>query len=217
MKDRRRGLTRHAAVIVLLTGLAGVPAVAAQSAARPQAAATRAVATSPAPVVPAAAVGSEYVIGTEDVLGIVFWRDESMSADVVVRPDGKISLPLLQDVQAAGMTPDQLRARLEVEAKRFVGDPSATVIVKEIRSRKVYITGQVARPGPYPMLSSMTVLQLIATAGGLLEYADRKRIMVVRAEGEVPTVFTFNHEDFVNRRNLRQNILLKPGDTVVVP
>ena len=199
--------------LVALACLAGVTPCRAQSNGAP-APNRPAVMRAAAPAVPAI---PDYVIGTEDVLGVVFWRDETMSADVIVRPDGKISLPLLQDVQAAGLTPEQLRARLEAEAKRFVGDPSATVIVKEIHSRKVYITGQVTRPGPYPMLSQTTVLQLIATAGGLLEYADRKRIMIVRTEGDVSTVFTFNHDDFVNRRNLRQNILLKPGDTVVVP
>ena len=116
------------------------------------------------------------------MLSIVFWRDKDMSADVVVRPDGKISLPLLNDVQAAGLTPDQLRDQLTKAAAKFVEEPNATVVVKEIHSRKVFITGNVAKAGTYPLTGDMTVLQLIAVAGGLLEYADSKNIVVMRTE-----------------------------------
>jgi len=164
------------------------------------------------------AAPADYVIGPGDVLAIVFWREPDMSvADVVVRPDGRISIPLLNDVVVSGLTPIQLRQKLTTEAQRLVQDPNVTIVVKQINSRRVFITGQVAKPGPYPLTSSMNVLQLISTAGGLLEYADGKDIVVMRNEGGKTTEFTFNYKEVVHRKNLKQNIDLKPGDTVIVP
>ena len=160
---------------------------------------------------------ADYVVGAGDVLGVVFWRERELTADVVVRPDGKISLPLMNDVEVAGLTPDQVRERVVGRAKEFVEDPNATVIVKQINSRWVYVTGQVGKPGPYPLTGPTTVLQLIATAGGVLEYADTKNIIVMRNENGKPSYFRFNYKDVVRQRNLKQNIALKPGDTVVVP
>jgi polysaccharide export outer membrane protein len=160
---------------------------------------------------------ADYVIGPDDVLTVVFWRDKDLSGDVAVRPDGKISLPLLNDVQASGLTPDQLRVQLTEAATRFVEDPTVTVIVKEINSRKVFITGQVAKPGPYALAGPTTVLQLIAMAGGVLEYADSKNITILRNENGRPVSYRFNYKDVSKRKNLRQNIELKPGDTIIVP
>jgi polysaccharide biosynthesis/export protein len=158
-----------------------------------------------------------YVIGPQDVLSVVFWRDKDMSADVVVRPDGNISLPLLNEVAAAGLTPEQLRAKLTEAASKFVEDPTATVVVKEIHSRNVYITGNVAKPATYPLIGDMNVLQLIALAGGLQEYADAKNIVVIRTEGGRQQYRKFNYKDVVRQKHVEQNILLKPNDTVVVP
>jgi len=169
------------------------------------------VAVAPVPTPP------DYVIGPDDHLSIVFWRDKDMSTEVVVRPDGKISLPLLDDVQAAGYTPDQLRAKLVEAAGKYVEQPNATVVVKEIHSRNVYITGKVAKSGTYPMTAGMNVMQLIALAGGLLEYADEKNIVVIRNEGGRPQYHQFNYRDVVNRKRPEQNIVLRPGDTLVVP
>jgi polysaccharide biosynthesis/export protein len=164
---------------------------------------------------PAADFPADFVIGPEDVLSIVFWRDKEMSTEVTVRPDGKISLPLLDEVQAAGLTPAALRAHLVEASKRFFGNPSVTVIVNEINSRKVFITGQVVKPGSYVIAAPTTVLQLIAMAGGLKDFADARNIMIVRQERGRTSSYRFNYKEF--RRNLRQNIELKPGDTVVVP
>jgi len=158
-----------------------------------------------------------YVIGPEDVLTIVFWRDKDLSAEVVVRPDGKISLPLLNDVVAAGYTPEELRAQLVKGAAKFLEDPNATVVVKEIHSRKVFVTGQVSKSGSYPLTGEMNVLQMIAHVGGLLEYADSKNIVVLRTENGQERRFKFNYKDVVKGKNLQQNILLKPGDTIIVP
>jgi len=158
-----------------------------------------------------------YVIGPEDVLAVVFWRDKDMSADVVVRPDGKISLPLLNDVVAAGYTPDELRAQLVKSAARYLEEPNATVVVKEIHSRKVFVTGQVGKAGSYPLVGEMNVLQMIAHVGGLLEYADSKNIVIVRNESGSERRFKFNYKDVVKGKNVEQNIALKPGDTIIVP
>jgi polysaccharide export outer membrane protein len=161
---------------------------------------------------------SDYVIGADDQLRIVFWRDESLSGDVVVRPDGKISLTLLNDVQAAGLTPNQLREALTQAAARYVTDPSVTVIVKAINSRRVYVTGQVNKPGPYLLNDNMTVLQMLAVAGGLQEWADADHILVMRTDATGQTKsYKFNYKDVRKGKGLQQNIPLKPGDTIVVP
>lgn len=164
-----------------------------------------------------ASVPSGYVIGAGDILSIVFWRDKDMSAEVMVRPDGKISLPLLNDIDAAGSTPEELRERLTQAAGKYIDDPNATVVVKDIRSRNVFITGFVAKPSTYPLVSPMNVLQLIALAGGLLDYANSKQIVVVRNENGKTTYHKFNYNDVVRQKHIEQNIALRPGDTVVVP
>lgn len=179
---------------------------AAQPAA-PSAGATGSVASTPA----------DYVVGAEDVLGVFFWREKDMSADVVVRPDGKISLPLLNDVEVEGLTPDQVRQKVTELARRYIEDPNATIVVRQINSRKVYITGNVERPGTFPLLRPTTLLQLIALAGGLREFANAGDIVLVRTEGSRQESFTFNYDQMKNRKNLSQNIFLKPGDTVIVP
>lgn len=163
------------------------------------------------------ALPADYLIGPDDVLSIVFWREKDISADVVVRPDGRISLPLLNDVQAAGLTPEQLRVVLDKAAEKYLEDPRATVVVKQINSRRVFITGQVAKQGPYPLMSGMTVMQLITVAGGLLDFADEDNISVVRKENGRNVSYRFNYSEVKRRRNLTQNIELKPGDTVIVP
>jgi polysaccharide biosynthesis/export protein len=181
-------------------------------------------ATTPAPggakpAAPPAAVSvapAGYVIGPEDVLGVLFWREKDISGDVIVRPDGKITLPLLNDVQAAGMTTEELRALLTTAAARFVEEPNVTVVVRQINSRRVFITGQIAKPGPYMLTPGLTVMQLIALAGGLTEFADSKNIIIMRTEKGKPLAYRFNYKEVVDRKNLQQNIELKPGDTVVV-
>ena len=170
------------------------------------------------PVVPAGVVPPPgYVIGPEDVLSIVFWREKDLSTDAAVRPDGMITVPLLNDVHAAGLSPEQLRERIQTGAAKFVEDPTVTVVVKAINSRKVFITGLVAKPGQYPLAGPTSVMQLIAMAGGLQEYANSKRILIMRTEGGEQVAMPFNYQDVLNRKNLKQNIDLLPGDTVIVP
>ena len=174
-----------------------------------------ATANEPVTARPAVVPPAGYVIGPDDVLSIVFWRDKDMSSQVTVRPDGKITLPLLDDVQAAGLTPTDLRAQLAAESKRFFENAHVTVVVQQINSLKVFITGLVAKPGPYPLTAPTTVLQLISMAGGLKDFADSKNITIVRTNGRQTSTFQFNYREI--GRNLSQNIELKPGDTVVVP
>jgi polysaccharide biosynthesis/export protein len=171
-----------------------------------------------APAGPVADVPPEYVIGPQDVLGINFWRDTDMTGDVTVRPDGRITLPLIGDVTAAGLTPEQLKAVIQKGAAKLIEDPTITVIVRQINSRKVFITGQVATPGAHVLTGPLTVMQLISLAGGLTEYAKKKEITVMRTEPTgKQTVLPFNYSDVSRGKNLAQNIVLKPGDTVVVP
>jgi polysaccharide export outer membrane protein len=171
-----------------------------------------------APTVPGGIVPPPgYVIGTDDVLSIVFWREKDLSAEVVVRPDGKISLPLLDEIDVVGLTPAELREKVMLEANKIVEDANATVVVKQINSRRVFITGSVNKPGVYQLTGPMTVVQLIAVAGGLLEFADGDKIKVMRTEKAAPVAFPFNYKRFSEGKNLDQNILLKPGDTVIVP
>jgi polysaccharide biosynthesis/export protein len=166
----------------------------------------------------AAALPPGYVVGAGDLLSIVFWRDKDMSADVTVRPDGKISLPLINDITAAGYAPEELRTKITEAASKFVTEPDVTVVVREIRSRNVYILGNVLKAGAYPLNSDMNVLQLIALAGGTLEYAKTKEIKIHRpgSNGQ-EAIFTFNFNDVVQGKRTTDNIVLKPNDTVYVP
>jgi polysaccharide export outer membrane protein len=174
--------------------------------------------TSYAPVVPPnTVVPKGFLIGPEDVLAVHFWRDQEMSGDVMVRPDGMITLPLVGDIRAAGLTPESLKEAIEKAASRLITEPSVTVAVKEINSRKVFITGEVTKPGPYPLSGPRTVMQLIAVAGGLLEYADKDNIVVLRTINGQQKSYKFRYSDVSKGRGLEQNIELQPGDTVVVP
>lgn len=208
----RRLTIRAGLLLGLVCGLASA-APGQQASTAPKPAAGGAGVPTPASV----AVPKDYVIGAQDVLSIVFWRDKDMSAEVTVRPDGKISLPLLNEIQAAGDTPEQLRAKILEAASKLIEEPNATVVVKEIHSRNVFITGNVMKPGTFPLTNDMNVLQLIALAGGLQEYADSKKILVIRTENGRQQYHKFNYNDVVKQKHVEQNITLKLGDTVVVP
>jgi polysaccharide export outer membrane protein len=158
-----------------------------------------------------------YVIGPEDVLTIVYWRDKDMTTDVQVRPDGKISLPLINEVDAAGLTPEQLREELTRRSQEFFEDPNVAVVVKTINSRKVFVMGQVAKTGPFPLTGPTTVMQLLSLAGGLGEYADSENIRILRTEKGRQVSYRVNYKDLRSGKKLEQNIELKPGDTIVVP
>jgi polysaccharide export outer membrane protein len=216
---RRPGLCQLVTALIVAQvsiGAAAPPQVA--SAPGAQAAGNGSPAAPGAPAAPAGVTPPpDYVIGPDDVLTIIFWREKDMSADVGVRPDGRISLPLLNELQAAGLTPEQLRTNITQAATKYIEEPTVTVVVKQINSRRVFITGQVAKPGPYPLIGPVTVLQLITIAGGVLEYADSENISVVRTVNGKPTRTRFNYKEFTRGKNLAQNIDLKPGDQIIVP
>jgi polysaccharide biosynthesis/export protein len=199
---------------VCIALLVFVPAsLAAQ---RPSTAAPSASAAT-APGSSAADLPRDYVIGSDDVLEVKFWKDPNLSREVIVRPDGKIALELLSELKAAGLTPQELQGAILKEAEKKMVEPNVTVIVKQINSRRVFITGMVEKPGVYPITSTMTVLQLISIAGGLKEFAKKKDIVVMRHDKGAPLAYPFNYDDILKGRRLAQNILLRPGDTVVVP
>jgi polysaccharide biosynthesis/export protein len=158
-----------------------------------------------------------YVIGASDELNIDVWKQPDLSRTVPVRPDGKISLPLLSDIQAAGLTPTQLAAQITEKLSKLVNNPEVTVIVTAINSQRIYVLGEVARAGAYPMLPQMTVLQAISSAGGLGQFANQKDIYVLRTENGKQIRFPFNYKEVLRGQKTEQNILLKPGDTIVVP
>ena len=203
--------------LVLVTGhvVAGAAAAQQPAATPPASPATTAATAPPAPT--GVDLPPGYVIGPEDVLTVIFWRDKEMSTEVAVRPDGKVTLPLVNDLDAAGKTPEQLRLHITEAAARFVEAPTVSVFVKAINSRKVFITGMVSKSGAFPLTGPTTVLQLISMAGGLHEFANSKNIIINRIENGKQVAMKFNYNDVRQGKKLEQNIELKPGDTVVVP
>jgi polysaccharide export outer membrane protein len=166
---------------------------------------------------PVAANDPDYKIGPQDVLTINVWKEPDVSREVPVRPDGKISLPLLNDVEAAGLTPMQLANSLTDRLKKFISSPQVTIIVKEINSRRVYVIGEVVRAGTFPLLPKMTVLQIVSSCGGFTQFANPKKIYVLRTKDGKQTKIPFNYKEVVSGKNPEQNIELQPGDTIVVP
>jgi len=149
------------------------------------------------------------------VLDISVWKEEQLTKTVPVRPDGKISMPLLNDVQAAGLTPTQLAGQITESLKKFVTDPQVTIIVREINSQRIYMLGEVVRAGAYPLLPNMTVLQALSSGGGFTQFANVKKIYVLRVENGKQQKFPFNYKHALESPD--ENIMLKAGDTIVVP
>jgi polysaccharide biosynthesis/export protein len=159
----------------------------------------------------------DYVIGADDILEVIVWREKDLSTDVKVRPDGKVSLPLLNDLQATGLTPEQFRKVVTEAAAKFVADPNVTIIVKQINSRMVFVMGEVVKPGTYPLTAPTTVLQMLALAGGPTTFAKKDEIGVVRTVDGKTTRFKFNLQEVARGLKMEQNVMLRPGDTVFVP
>jgi polysaccharide export outer membrane protein len=158
-----------------------------------------------------------YVIGAQDVIDISVWKEPDLSRAVPVRPDGKISLPLLNDVQAAGLTPTQLSAQITTGLSKFLTNPQVTVIVSGINSQRIFILGEVTRPGAYPLLPGMTVLQGLSSAGGFTAFANAKKIYVLRQANGKQEKDYFNYKDVIDGKAPAENIELRAGDTIVVP
>jgi polysaccharide export outer membrane protein len=155
-----------------------------------------------------------YVIGAEDILSILVWREPDLSKPVLVRPDGMITLPLLKDdLRAAGLTPKQLEEQITKQYASLVNEPNVTVSVSTVNSKKYFVSGEVARPGEYSLAVPVTVMEALSKAGGFREFADQKNILIIRG----PKRYKFNWKDVVRGKNLQQNIQLESGDHIVVP
>jgi polysaccharide export outer membrane protein len=165
----------------------------------------------------AATEDPNYSIAPEDVLTIDVWKEPEISRTVPVRRDGKISLPLINDVQAAGLTPTQLGAEIVEKLRATIVHPQVTVIVAQMSSLRIYILGQVPRGGAYPLVPDMTVMQALSIAGGFTPYANVKKIYVMRKENGADKIYPVNYKEVISGRKAEQNIHLKPGDTIVVP
>lgn len=161
--------------------------------------------------------GPSYVVGPMDVLEIQVWKEADFSRKVLVRPDGNITLPLVGDIHVSGMNTMALRDFLMAKLKDFIDNPEVTVILLESHSKNFYIIGKITRPGTYPLMDRMTVLQAISVAGGLGEWADKDSIRIIRRSGGKEVILSFDYNKVISGKNLEQNILLKPNDTIVVP
>ncbi len=164
-----------------------------------------------------AAVDSEYKIGPQDVVRIDVWKEPDITRTIPVRPDGKISLPLLNDVQAAGLSAHELATTISKGLEKYINNPQVTVTVMEINSRRVYVTGEVARAGAIPLLPNMTVLQALSSSGGFTQFARIKNIYVLRQVDGKQVKLPFNYKEVVAGKKAEDNIMLQPGDVIVVP
>ncbi|MGE0406163.1 MAG: polysaccharide biosynthesis/export family protein [Candidatus Korobacteraceae bacterium] len=182
-----------------------------------QASAPGASNSSDAPTPAPEAMGPDYVIGLGDVLNINVWKEPEVSSSVPVRPDGKISLPLVNDIQAASLTPMQLGDSIRSKLEKYIAAPQVTVVVTSVNSRMVYLVGEVGRPGSFSLLPNMTLLQALSAAGGVSQFADSKKIYVLRNENGKPRRIPFNYKEALQGLHPEQNIELVPGDTIVVP
>jgi polysaccharide export outer membrane protein len=168
-------------------------------------------------VSPSTAKNSVYLIGPEDVLDITVWKEPDVSRVVPVRPDGWISLPLINDTQAAGLSPEQLAATVAEKLRKYVNEPQVTVIVTAVNSQRVFVVGEVLKADALPLISGMTVLQALASAGGFTTFANVKNIHIARIRDGKQVELPFNYREFLKGDKPEQNISLEPGDTIVVP
>lgn len=177
-----------------------LPAASAQDAAAP--------ATRPEPL---------YVIQPNDLLEIFVWKEPELTRKVLVRPDGRISFPLVQDLQAAGISPAELKKQVEQKLSQFLNAPEVTIIIEAIQSYRIYVLGKVQKPGGINVEKAVTVLQALALAGGFQDYAKDTEMSIIRSIGNENVVFDFNYRDVIRNKRSDQNILLRSGDVVVVP
>ena len=215
MKRRANSSVRAGSLLIAICAFAFVHVDASGRVdADPQSAAGSTAASSSTPK----AHDASYVIGNSDVLAITVWKEPDVSRSIPVRPDGKISLPLVGEIQAAGRTPLQLEEEIAAKLQTYINKPDVTVIVQEINSEKFNILGRVIKPGSYPLSGAATVLDAIATAGGFQDFAKQKSIYILRsnpAGGQ--SRMTFNYKDVIKGKHPEQNIKLEPRDTIVVP
>lgn len=206
--NRMKSLRKTPSIVVLATAAAAIAAATLLT--------SSAFAKAPSESLPA--VGPTYIIRPEDVLDISVWHQPDLSfRGLPVRPDGKISLPLINDVQAAGLTAMQLGESITGKLKSYVKDPLVTVVVTGVNSQRYYVLGEVAHTGVFPLLPDLTVLQALSAAGGFTQFAKPKSIYILRMVNGKQEKFPFNYKDVIKGKDLQENIPLKPGDMIVVP
>lgn len=169
-----------------------------------------------APAAVAVTTSDSYVIGPSDVLAITVWKEPTLSGTILVRPDGMISLALLGDIQASGMTPLQLSEQITTKLKKYIQDPNVSVVISQIHSKVVYLLGEVVRRGPVEMTPGMTLLEAIANAGGLTDFANKKKIYLLRNDSGTQQRIPVNYKEALKNGGAF-NLALRPGDTIVVP
>jgi polysaccharide export outer membrane protein len=221
MKAHHGKAVRLAAIVACMYLLcATLPSwLSAQTAAGDDAGRGKSPAKSAAPAEPSAAKPHDdsFVIGNDDVLAINVWKEPDISRSIPVRSDGKISLPLVGEVQAAGLTPLKLEKDIASKLKNYISEPEVTVMVQQVNSQKFNILGQVVRPGSYVIANSPTVLDAIALAGGFRDFAKQKSVYVLRQSPTGESRIPFNYKEVSQGKNMSQNIKLQPGDTIIVP
>ena len=221
----KRGLRRVVMCCgcVLVVGLVAAQTAPAKSAPATSANEAKLVEPAPAPSASAAEAATKphddsFVIGNDDVLAINVWKEPDVSRSIPVRSDGKISLPLAGEIQAAGRTPLALEREIADKLKNYISEPEVTVMVQQINSQKFNILGQVMKPGAFPLTNSATVLDAIALAGGFRDFAKKKSVYVLRQNADgTQTRIPFNYKEVLKGENPAQNIKLQPRDTIVVP
>ena len=199
-RGKMSGRTRMAAVALVLAVMLGCVAKG-----------------TPHPPEPPPMDQEEYVIGAADVLVVRVWKNPELSAEVTVRPDGKISVPLLDDIHAVGLTALELKEVITRELAEYVSNPDVTVVVRDVGSKYIFVLGEVARSGPVGAGREVRVLDAIATAGGFGPFADKKRVKIIRRQDGVEVEYRFNYDAYVAGKAPGTNLLLVPGDTIVVP
>ncbi len=215
IRSTRRGWTGRLMVCAFLML---VPAsLYAQSGSGADSGAANSAKTAPAAPTAAKPHDATFIIGNDDVLAINVWKEPDISRSIPVRSDGKISLPLVGEVQAAGQTPAALEKDIASKLKNYISEPEVTVMVQQVNSQKFNILGQVVRPGAYVIANSPTVLDAIALAGGFRDFAKQKSIYVLRQGPDGETRLPFNYKDVAQGKNMSQNIKLQPRDTIIVP
>jgi polysaccharide export outer membrane protein len=173
-------------------------------------------ASAPQALVAGSAVPDTYVIGPSDELTVTVWKEQALSGPLLVRPDGMISVPLLGDVQAAGLTPLQLADQIAIKLKKFIQDPNVSVVLNQINSKKIYLLGEVGKKGPLEMTPGMTLLEAVASGGGFTDYANVKKIYILRGQGATQQKIPVHYKEAL-KGDSQFNLVLQPGDTIVVP
>jgi polysaccharide biosynthesis/export protein len=163
------------------------------------------------------AIPDHYIIGSNDVLNIFVWKEPDFTRDVLVMPDGRITFPLIGEIEAQGQTVTGLKNKITEKLKDYISTPEVTVIIKQSNSQRIYTIGKINKPGPFQLDPGMTIIQALSTAGGFTEWADTKNVLIIRKKNGSEVMLHFNYQTVISAKDLGQNIVLEPNDTIIVP